>query len=101
MSITNKIEEILKSYNVDYEKEYFDDDKTTEFRFEIGKRGMIVTYDKTTNEPNDYDCFMGGFENEMGVKSDSGFYRCMEDALLDISIKIKNHIKKYHYKGIQ
>lgn len=101
MSIVKKVEELLNSYNVDYEKEYFDDDKTTEFRFVIGNEGIIVAYDKTTEEPDDYDCFMGGFNNELGVKSDSGLFRNIDDALLQMAFIIKNKIKKTHYKGMQ
>lgn len=103
MPIVNRIEEMLKSYDVDYEKEYFEEDNSYEFWFEIGKKGMILAQDKepNNNEPNNYDFFMGGFENEMGVKSDLSQYRSIEDALLHMSIIIKNKIKETHYKGIQ
>ena len=101
MAIVKRIEELLNSYNVDYEKEYFEEDKTTEFRFIIGKRGMIVAYDKTTNEENDVDGFMGGFDNEIGITSDYPIFHSIEDALLEMALMIKQKIKKYHYKGIQ
>ena len=101
MSITNKIEELLKSYDVDYEKEYFKEDDTYEFRFVIGKKGIIVTHDKVKDKEEDCDGFMGGFDNEMGVASNLPLYRCMEDALLHMAIKIKEKIKETHYKGMQ